>query len=88
MGFPMENELSCKRSTAYHPPLNFNNIPVAQMNSQKHLGMQLDKKLNFEEHLNKLESKVKKLSILFANYNMSFHERHFLQFTSHSLTLT
>ena len=56
----MENELSCKRSTAYHPPLNFNNIPVAQMNSQKHLGMQLDKKLNFEEHLNKLESKVNK----------------------------
>ena len=56
----MENELSCKRSTAYHPPLNFNNIPVAQMNSQKHLGMQLEKKLNFEEHLNKIESKVNK----------------------------
>ena len=42
---------SRKRSTASHPPLTFNNIPVAQTNSQKHLGMQLDKKLNFEEHL-------------------------------------
>ena len=49
-----------KRSIASHPPLTFNNIPVAQTNSQKHLGMQLDKKLNFEEHLNKVESKVNK----------------------------
>ena len=51
---------SCKRSITSHPPLTFNNIPVAQTHSQKHLGMQLDKKLNFEEHLNKVESKVNK----------------------------
>ena len=51
---------SHKRSIASHPPLTFNNIPVAQTNSQKHLGMQLDKKLNFEEHLSKVESKVNK----------------------------
>ena len=49
---------SRKRSTITHPPLNFNNIPVAQIHSQKHLGMQLDNKLNFEEHLSKVESKV------------------------------
>ena len=35
-------------------------IPVALTNSQKHLEMQLDKKLHFEEHLNKVESKVNK----------------------------
>ena len=51
---------SCKRSITSHPPLTFNNIPVAQTHSQKHLGMQLDKKLNFEEHLKKVESKVSK----------------------------
>ena len=51
---------SRKRSVSFHPPLTFNNIPVAQTNSQKHLGMQLDKKLNFEEHLKKVESKVYK----------------------------
>ena len=51
---------SRKRSVSSHPPLTFNNIPVAQTNSQKHLGMQLDKKLNFEEHLKKVESKVNK----------------------------
>ena len=42
---------SRKRSVSSHPPITFNNIPVAPTNSQKHLGMQLDEKLNFEEHL-------------------------------------
>ena len=51
---------SRKRSVSSHPPLTFNNIPVAQMNSQKHFGMQLDKKLNFEEQLKKAESNVNK----------------------------
>ena len=52
---------SCKRSSiASHPPLTFNNIPVAQTNSQKQFRMQLDKKLNFEEHFSKVESKVNK----------------------------
>ena len=51
---------SRKRSVSSHPPLTFNNIPVAQTNSQKHLGMQLDKKLNFEEQLKKVESNVNK----------------------------
>ena len=49
---------SRKRFVSSHPPLTFNNIPVAQTNSQKHLGMQLDKKLNFKAHLKKVESKV------------------------------
>ena len=51
---------SCKRSVSSHPPLPFNNIPVAQTNSQKHLRMQLDKKLRFEEQLKKVESNVNK----------------------------
>ena len=51
---------SCKRSVSSHPPLTFNNTPVAQTNSQKHLGMQLDKKLNFKEQLKKVESNVNK----------------------------
>ena len=51
---------SRKRSITCHPPLIFNNIPVAQTNSQKHLRMQLEKKLIFEEHFSKVESKVNK----------------------------
>ena len=46
---------SRKRSVSSHSPLTFNNTPVAQANSLKHLAMQLDKKLNFEE-IAKLES--------------------------------
>ena len=51
---------SRKNLLTFHPPLTFNNIPVAQTNCQKHLGMQLDKKLDFDEHLSKVESKVNK----------------------------
>ena len=56
---------SRRRSTAYHPRLTFNNIPVAQTNTQKHWGMQLDKKLYFEEHLSKVESNVNKTVRIF-----------------------
>ena len=52
---------SRKRSVAPHSSLTFNNIPVAQTSSQKHLGMHLDKTLNFEEHLSKVEAKVNKI---------------------------
>ena len=48
---------SLKRFIASHLPLTFNNIPVVQTNSQKHFGMQLDKKRNFEKHLNKLNQR-------------------------------
>ena len=51
---------SRKRSITSHPPITFKNIPVAQTNSQKHWRMQIDKKLNFKEHLNKVESKTNK----------------------------
>ena len=34
-----------------HPPLVFKNAIVSQTNSQKHLGVTLDLKLTFEEHL-------------------------------------
>ena len=37
--------------TANHPPLFFNENVVPQTNLQKHLGMFLDKKLNFSELL-------------------------------------
>ena len=49
-----------KRSIASHPPLTFNNAPAAQKISQKYLGLQVDKKLSFKEHLSKVESKVNK----------------------------
>ena len=41
-----------------HPELIFNNIPVNQTSYQKHLGMFLDNKLNFGEHLKYITNKV------------------------------
>ena len=41
-----------KLTKTNHPTLIFNNNPVHQVALQKHLGMFLDRKLNFEEHLN------------------------------------
>ena len=41
-----------------HPPLTFNNADVGQISSQKHLGMFLDFKLSFNEHLETVFAKV------------------------------
>ena len=41
-----------------HPSLTFSYIPVAQVGSQKDLGVSLDSKLNFDEHLRNIQSKV------------------------------
>ena len=50
---------SSQRSFVSHPSLTCNNIPCSK-SSPKHLGMHLDKKLNFEEHLSIVETKVNK----------------------------
>ena len=43
-----------------HPPLLFNNSNVSQVNSQKHLGVIVDVKLTFEEHLKNVFNKTNK----------------------------
>ena len=45
---------SRKVNNVLHPPLTFNNVDVGQIRSQKHLGMFLDFKLSFNEHLEKV----------------------------------
>ena len=49
---------SRKSKKATHPPLLFNNNNVSQVNSQKHLGVILDLKLSFEEHLKNVFNKT------------------------------
>ena len=51
---------SRKVSKSNHPSLFFNNSAVAESSIQKHLGMFLDKKLDFREHINHVFSKVSK----------------------------
>ena len=40
--------------------LTFNAIPVAQTSHQKHLGLYLDEKLNFNHHIKEIISKINK----------------------------
>ena len=51
---------SRKLQKSVYPPLHFNNIAVTQSTTQKHLGMLLDVKLNFQGHLKNIYSKVNK----------------------------
>ena len=50
---------SHKRDKVVYPPLKFNNNDVQSANSQKHLGLVLDSKLDFNEHVN---NKINKCS--------------------------
>ena len=43
-----------------HPPLRFNNRNASQAASQKHLGLTLDNRLTFDEHLKNLSNKISK----------------------------
>ena len=55
----MENPEPGKQKTC-HPSICFNNKSVKQVLSQKHLGLILDNKLNFQEHLKNILNKVDK----------------------------
>ena len=54
-----------------HPELIFNNILVNQTSYQKHLGMFLDNKSNFGEHLKYITNKVNKSSGLLSKLQMT-----------------
>ena len=43
-----------------HPPIYFNDIPVTQTTVQKHIGLYLDEKLNYNTHIKEKFNKVYK----------------------------
>ena len=47
-----ETIFSRKKNTTTHPPLFFNNSEIKLSSNQKHLGLTLDSKLSFNEHIN------------------------------------
>ena len=51
---------SHKIQNTCHPSIYFNNKAVKQVLSQKHLGMIIDTKLNFQEHLKNILNKFNK----------------------------
>ena len=57
----IEVRFSNKRDKENYPPLQFNGINVQIADSQKHLGLMLDSKLNFNEHNENKITKCKKI---------------------------
>ena len=53
---------SRKTKKEYHRPLTFNNYNVSETNSQKHLGVVLDNRLSFKDHLKMILNRVNKTS--------------------------
>ena len=51
---------SRKANTSNHGTVYFNNVPVIRENIQKHLGLFLDSKLNFFDHINEKNKKATK----------------------------
>ena len=66
---------SCKIQKTCHPSIYCNNKSVKQVPSQKHLGLILDNKLNFQEHLKNILNKVNKtIGVLRKLQNILPHE--------------
>ena len=84
-----EVTVSRKITKSNHPTLIFNDNPVYQVALQKHLGMFLDCKLNFEEHLKTIVNKINKA--YFVNFRISYQENCYSQYinplSDHTLTV-
>ena len=55
---------SLKLQKSNHPSLTFNGTSVTQSEIQKHLGMFLDSKLDFKEHIENVLNKVSRIIAL------------------------
>ena len=78
---------SRKLNKDYHLPLAFNNNNVPETDSQKHLGIILDNRLSFANHLKMILNKVNKTVGIFANFIIFYQDLHCLLYTKVSLDL-
>ena len=61
-----------KTKKLLHPRLLFNDIPLKDSKSQKHLGLTLDVKLNFVEYIKNITQKISKTSACCVDFNQSY----------------
>ena len=62
---------SRKKQVQFHPTISLSNIQVERVPYQKHLGLILDEKLNFKQHIVSAISKVNKgVSIIKPRYSL------------------
>ena len=62
---------SRKKNINNHPIVFFNNLPINRKSTQKHLGLLLDEKLVFSEHINEELKKVTKSINLLRKLNLT-----------------
>ena len=69
---------SRKKNISNHPAVFFNNLPINRKSTQKHLGLLLDQKLNFSEHITEKLKKVTKSINLLRKLNLTLPRSSFL----------
>ena len=62
---------SRKTKKLLHPCLSFNDIPLKNSISQKHLGLTLDVNLNFVQHIKNITQKISKIWAYCVDFNQS-----------------
>ena len=77
-----EGIFSRKMTKTNYPTLIFSNNPVHQVAWQKHLGMFLDCKLNFEEHLKTIVNRINKTIGLLRKFRTSYQGNRYLQYVN------
>ena len=60
-----------KENISNHPIVFFNNLQINRKSTQKHLGLLLDEKSNFSEHINEKLKKVTKSVNLLQKPNLT-----------------
>ena len=75
---------SRKRRKQDYPPIYFNDISVTQYTVQKHIGLYLNEKLNYNNHIKEKLSKVYKGIGLPRISSINFQDKLLLQFIRHS----
>ena len=73
---------SRKKNPSNHNDIYFNNMPLNRKNTQKHLGLYLDAKLNFSEHINEQIKKAVKCISVVKKLNVTLPRSSLLAFTS------
>ena len=79
---------SRKASSKPYPSLNFNDNPVHQVQLQKHLGLFLDPKLSFDEHIQCISFKTRKIIGLMQKLQPNLQRAALLIIYKSSLDLT
>ena len=79
---------SRKHQKISHPSIYFNNNPIESVSSQKHLGMILDTKLNFQEHIKNILTKVNKTIGLLRKLQNILPRESYLQYLNRLSGLT